>query len=297
MDILNISSKENTNLKILRKIKHDNKYLKDNNLFIVDDYLTFLEFIKNTKQTNINYKILKIFTHSLELAEFIKNNVKDYHLDKDFKIYIIKKEILKDILKVDNIKVAALFKYNIKQNFISFENMEFNKNKLNFVIVLDNIENPGNLGTIFRNSLAFNFYNIALVNLKTYVYNTLTFRASKGSLFYLNLYFINDYPSFLDFIYKSINNISLIKNKVAFILAQNDKNSLNINQFNLISEFVKKYNLIFVVFGNEESGINNNLKKIIKDNFEYINIRIDINIDSINVACANAIFNFVFSNI
>ncbi len=294
MDIINISSKENINLKFLRKIKNDNKYLKSNNLFILDDYFTFLEFIKNKKHTNINYRILKIFTHSLELVKFIKDDLKDDYIDNDFKIYIVKKDILRDIFKVDNIKVAALFKYNINQNFINFE---IDKNKLNFVIILDGIENPGNLGSIFRNSLAFKFYNIVLVNLKTYVYNTLTLRASKGSLFYLNLYFLNDYSGFLDFIYKTLNSMGLNNKQIVFILAQNNKKSININEFNLISDFIKKYKLIFVVFGNEESGINNNLKKIIEDNFEYIDVRIDMDIDSINVACANAIFNFVLNNI
>ncbi|MGC8733505.1 MAG: TrmH family RNA methyltransferase [bacterium] len=291
MEIIKLSSKQNNNLKFLRKIKNDNKYLKENNLFIIDDYLTFLEFIKNNKITNIDYKIQKIFTYNLEIIEDIKN----YLSKSDLKIYLVDKDTLIDIFKVDNLKIAALVNYNLKQNIINFEFIRDNK----YVIILDSIENPGNLGSIFRNSLAFEIFNLVLVNIKTGVYNTLSLRASKGSLFYLFLYFINDYSNFLDFIYKSLNNIRLNKNDVAFILAENTQDSIKINEFNIISDFIGKYRLIFIVFGNEEIGINNRLKELIKSNFDVISLRIEISnkIDSINVSCANAIFNFVLKNI
>lgn len=290
MEIIKITSKHNTNLKFLRKIKNDNKYLKENNLFIIDDYLTFLEFIKNNKITNIDYKIQKIFTYSLEIID----NIKDYLPKGDLKIYLLDKDILIDIFKVDNLKLSALVSYKLKQNIID---IEFIKN-CKYCIVLDNIENPGNLGSICRNSLAFEIFNLVLVNTKTSIYNTLSLRASKGSLFYLFLYFFNDYSDFLNFIHKSLNNINLTKKDIAFILAENSQDSIKINEFNIISDFIRKYRLVFVVFGNEETGINNKLKKLIKYEFDCFSLKIDINkVDSINVSCANAIFNFVLKNI
>jgi len=295
MEIIKIDSKKNKNLTFLRKIKGDNKFLKENNLFIIDDYLTFLEFLKKDKLTNISYKVLKIFTYDYKIVDFIENWVKDYK--KDYKqlglrVYLANKEVLRDIFKLDNLKITALVSYELKKNIIDLNDIK--SDKLNYVIVLDGIENPGNLGSIFRNSLAFGFNNLVLVNLKTSPFNSLSLRASKGALFYLNLYFVNEYSNFLDFIYQTLRNINIDKKEVGFILAQNEVDSISIHNLNKISDFLKRYKLVFIVFGNEESGISKSLKEIIFSEFDFINVKIEIDIDSINVSCANAIFNFVF---
>jgi hypothetical protein len=94
MEIIKIESKKNKNLTFLRKIKGDNKFLKENNLFIIDDYLTFLEFLKNEKLTNISYKVLKIFTYDYKIVDFIENWVKDYKKDSkqlDLRFYLSNK--------------------------------------------------------------------------------------------------------------------------------------------------------------------------------------------------------------
>jgi RNA methyltransferase, TrmH family len=183
MEIIKIDSKKNKNLTFLRRIKGDNKFLKENNLFIIDDYLTFLEFLKNDKLTNISYKVLKIFTYDYKIVDFIGNWVKDYkkNFNKlDLRVYLANKEVLRDIFKLDNLKVAALISYELKKNIIDLNDIK--SDKLNYVIVLDGIENPGNLGSIFRNSLAFGFNNLVLVNLKTSPFNSLSLRANEKSL-------------------------------------------------------------------------------------------------------------------
>jgi len=298
MQIIKINSKKNKNLTFLRKIKNDNKFLKENNLFIIDDYFTFWEFLKSNKLTNISYKVFKIFTYDSEIVNFIENWLKDYKKNSnelDLMVYLVDKEVLRDIFRVDNLKIAALVNYKLKKNIIDLNDIK--SDKLNYVVVLDGIENPGNLGSIFRNSLAFGFDNLVLVNLKTNPFNSLSLRASKGALFYLNLYFVNEYNNFLDFIYKSLRNVNIDKKQVGFILAQNEADSIGIHNFSIISNFLKKYKLVFVIFGNEELGISRTLKEVIFYEFDFINIKIEINIDSINVSCANAIFNFVFRSL
>jgi len=298
MQIIKINSKKNKNLTFLRKIKNDNKFLKENNLFIIDDYFTFWEFLKSNKLTNISYKVFKIFTYDSEIVNFIENWLKDYKKNSnelDLMVYLVDKEVLRDIFRVDNLKIAALVNYKLKKNIIDLNDIK--SDKLNYVVVLDGIENPGNLGSIFRNSLAFGFDNLVLVNLKTNPFNSLSLRASKGALFYLNLYFVNEYNNFLDFIYKSLRNVNIDKKQVGFILAQNETDSIGIHNFSIISNFLKKYKLVFVIFGNEELGISRTLKEVIFYEFDFINIKIEINIDSINVSCANAIFNFVFRSL
>lgn len=58
----------------------------------------------------------------------------------------------------------------------------------NILIYLDNINDPGNLGTIIRNCDWFGINNILLSEETADVYNPKTLRASMGSVFRLNFY-------------------------------------------------------------------------------------------------------------
>ncbi len=59
------------------------------------------------------------------------------------------------------------------------------------VIILDDIKDPGNLGTIIRTSVAFNYETIILSKTCVDIYNPKVVRASEGMLFNLNIR-IND---------------------------------------------------------------------------------------------------------
>jgi RNA methyltransferase, TrmH family len=60
--------------------------------------------------------------------------------------------------------------------------------KDNILIYLDDINDPGNLGTIIRNCDWFSTNNILLSEDTADVYNPKTLRASMGSVFHLNIY-------------------------------------------------------------------------------------------------------------
>ena len=55
------------------------------------------------------------------------------------------------------------------------------------VIILDDIQDPGNLGTIIRSAVAFNIDTIILSNNSVDLYNTKTIRASEGMIFKVNI--------------------------------------------------------------------------------------------------------------
>ena len=55
------------------------------------------------------------------------------------------------------------------------------------VLVLDNIQDPGNLGTIIRSAVAFNFDTILLSKDTVDLYNPKVIRASQGMIFHLNI--------------------------------------------------------------------------------------------------------------
>ena len=62
------------------------------------------------------------------------------------------------------------------------ESKEINGN----VILLDGIQDPGNLGTIIRSAVAFNIDTIILGNNTVDIYNEKTLRASEGMIYNIN---------------------------------------------------------------------------------------------------------------
>lgn len=65
------------------------------------------------------------------------------------------------------------------------------------VCLLDNIQDPGNLGTIIRSALAFNIETIILSSDTVDLYNDKVIRASEGMIFHLN-FLKGDLPSIIN---------------------------------------------------------------------------------------------------
>ena len=57
----------------------------------------------------------------------------------------------------------------------------------NRILVLDDIQDPGNLGTIIRSCVAFNIDTIILSNNSVDLYNSKVIRASQGLIFHINI--------------------------------------------------------------------------------------------------------------
>ena len=66
----------------------------------------------------------------------------------------------------------------------------------NRILVMDDIQDPGNLGTIIRSAVAFNFDTIVLSTNTVDLYNPKVVRSTKGMLFKINI-IVRDIPSFL----------------------------------------------------------------------------------------------------
>ncbi|MBE6160751.1 MAG: RNA methyltransferase [Firmicutes bacterium] len=55
------------------------------------------------------------------------------------------------------------------------------------VVILDNIQDPGNLGTIIRSAVAFNIDTLILSDNSVDLYNDKVIRSSEGMIFHLNI--------------------------------------------------------------------------------------------------------------
>ena len=90
--------------------------------------------------------------------------------------YTVSEEVMKKISNQVSIsRVAAVCKYDYKKDYVGN------------IIMLDRLQDPGNLGTIIRSAIAFDFKTIILGNGTVDVYNEKTIRASEGMLFNINI--------------------------------------------------------------------------------------------------------------
>ena len=141
------------------------------------------------------------------------------------------------------------------------------KMKDDFLICLDNVSDPGNLGTILRNCDWFGFHNILLTENCAEYLNPKTIRASMGSVFHLDI---------VEEVKKS--DISNLKNNGYKIFCS------DINGENLYSTKFLKNSIL--VFSNEANGPS---QEIINLTDKKITIPSYGKAESLNVASASAI--------
>ena len=136
------------------------------------------------------------------------------------------------------------------------------------VLVADQIEKPGNLGTMIRTAKSLGIQNIFCSDEITDFYNPNVIRASIGHLFTMNKY--SDTSS------KIIE--LLLKNKYQIILLNPDAKKL-INNF-------KPENNFALIIGSEQYGISENWNEL---DCEHLKIESKNGVDSINASSAGAI--------
>lgn len=202
--------------------------------------------------------------HLLELALKAKvvlevYSLKELDIDNSITQYIVTPEILDKISQVKTSQgVVAICQMLPSKDITSPK-----------VLYLDDVADPGNVGTLLRTALAFSFKDVIVTKNTCNVYNEKVIQASQGAIFSLNI--INDE--------NIINNL-----KDYSIIATEIKGSVNINEIEPLNKFV-------LILGNEAHGVNPELLKIADKR-----IRIDIKeIESLNVAVAGGIAMYALS--
>ncbi|MEG0686329.1 MAG: RNA methyltransferase [Erysipelotrichales bacterium] len=153
----------------------------------------------------------------------------------------------------------------------------FIDNKINYsdnYLILDEVQDPGNVGTIIRNALAFNFKNIVLSTGCADIYNDKVIQASQGAIFKVNI--LRDDVA---------QKIKELQEKDYIVIASSLSNAKPLSKDVVIDS--KKA----IILGNEGSGIREEILELV-DLTYYININ---NIDSLNVASASSILLYQFS--
>lgn len=235
-----ITSLDNDRIKGYIKLK-DRKNRKKTNTFIVEGMHSVLEAYKKGMVVEL---ILK----------------EDISLPLDVPYVCVTEEIIKKISDaVSPPDVLALCKM-ANDNVVLGEK----------ILLLDGIQDPGNLGTIIRSAVAFNVDTICLSPDTVDIYNPKVLRSTQGMIFHTNI------------IIKSLKEIiSMLKEREIPIYGTRVDYGIDVST--LREKDRKKYAL---VMGNEGNGVS---EEILDMCDEYIYISMNPDVESLNVGVATSI--------
>lgn len=141
------------------------------------------------------------------------------------------------------------------------------------ILILDGVQDPGNLGTIIRSSVAFNIDTIVINDKCADIYSSKVIRASQGMIFSANIIKEN----LEEFVKKIKNNHKVLATKV-----DGGKSLKNI----------EKTGNFAIIMGSEGQGVSSNLIKLSDD---YLYIPMNKKCESLNVAIATSIILYELS--
>lgn len=240
------------------------------------------ELIKDLKKQKANNKGLLF----LDGAKLIEEAINSYFKPKIillnetqtsvYQNYNFLKKVNPELIILVNKKIIDAFtEVKTPQGIIGVffnKRVELKSPNGNF-LVLDNLQDAGNVGTLLRSALGAGFKDVYLLNCAS-ASNIKTIRSSMGAVFKLNIYEI-DTQTFIES-YK----------KTHYPLYGTDMKGKSIYNFNFQTP-------CGVVLGNEGQGISEELKEILTDT---LTIPIDANLESLNVGVAGSIIIFQIKN-
>jgi len=224
-----------------------------------NDLVKYWVSLKTKKVRDKERKFIVEGDHLINEAR--KNNLIEYIIScvDENADYFVTKEIMEKISDQQSIS------YNIAVvNFIPEDSINGN------VLILDNLQDPGNLGTIIRSATAFNINTIILSNDCVDFYNPKVVRATEGMIFNLNI------------IRRNLSEIiPTLKNIGYKVIGTDVKKGFDVRN-------IKKEN-IAIVIGNEGSGMKDETKNMCD---EFINIKMMDTCESLNAGVVASIIMY-----
>lgn len=238
-----IESIDNNRIKEIRKLK-EKKYRDQEKLFLVEGEHLVLEAYKARllKTVILCNRDIDLDVEKIEVSEKVMNTISDMPS------------------KVDIVGVCKIVDNDI----------DLNSN----VLILDGVQDPGNLGTIIRSSVAFNIKNIVLSKDTVDVYNSKVLRGCQGMNFHLNI-IRDDIPSI----------IKDLKNNHYTVYGTDVVNGIDIKSINRDGKYA-------IIMGNEGNGMSPEVKELVDKN---IYIKMNEKCESLNVGVSASIILYELS--
>jgi TrmH family RNA methyltransferase len=163
---MKISSKDNALIKEVRKLK-DKKQRLEKGEFLIEGFRFVEEALKSS------YEVSAIFLEEGSLGKWESYSLHE-KLQLNTKVYIVTSSILKLISTTETPQgIAAVIK-----NQVSVLNK-----KDGFYILVDKLQDPGNLGTTIRSAHAAGASGVIMTKGTVDAYNEKTLRSTMGSIF------------------------------------------------------------------------------------------------------------------
>lgn len=234
-----IESVNNEKIKFYKKLRNK-KYILENNLYIVEG----------------EHLVEEAYKKGILKEVIICDRVNPYDVPET----IVNSKVIESIslLKsVPNIMGVVELKINTEI-------------KGNRIVLLDNIQDPGNVGTIIRCALAFNVDTVVLSEDSVNIFNDKMIRSSEGTIFNMNIVTMN--------LTDAINEIKKRGIKVFYADMDGKVNLDDVNE--------RSYAL---VLGSEGKGISPYIKELAD---ESISVPINNKCESLNVSVCGGIIMY-----
>lgn len=239
-----ITSVNNEHIKELCKLKE--KKNRDNaNLFLIEGEHLVYEAIKE----NLIKEIILL---------------DGYTFDYDGSITYVNDNVMKKLSSMDSYPNVIGVAYKKGEKAVGDK-----------VLILEDIQDPGNLGTIIRSAVAFDIDTIILSPKTVDLYNSKVIRSTQGMLFHLNI-----------LTRELKTTIEELKNNNYLILGTNVRNGTNIKDIVIEGKFA-------LIIGNEGNGMSDEIGLLCDKN---VYIKMNERVESLNAAVATSIILYEINN-
>lgn len=151
------------------------------------------------------------------------------------------------------------------------KNIDVDYNNYKHILILDDVKDPGNVGTLIRTALAFDIDLVLLSNSSCDIYNSKVVRSTQGAIFKI------------DIAYKDLcKEMDLIKKAGIKVISTSLSADKEIKDIGSIDKYA-------IILGNEASGVSLDIQRQADIN---VIIPISKRIESLNVAIAGAIMMY-----
>lgn len=253
-----ITSKDNELVKHIKKLK-DKKYRDLKNEFIIEG----VKLLKEAIEANSSIKQI-VICDNCQNTDILPKELM-YEIAKYECIYVTEK-IFKTITDVNTPQgILAIIEKNNKITKIDY--------KQDIIVVLDDIQDPGNLGTILRTVDSVGLNQIIVSNGTVDCYNPKVIRSTMGAIFRINIIKSED----LEYTLKQLK-----ENKFEIVVTslQTNKSIYNI-----------KYNKKIIIIGNEANGVETKIQNLAD---EKIKIPMLGKTESLNASVATGIILYEY---
>jgi TrmH family RNA methyltransferase len=249
-----IESRDNSLIKEVKKLK-EKKHRIEKEQFLIEGFRFVEEALKSS------FEVPYIF-----LSEEAENRYEDFKLQEKLqpgtKVYLVKESVLKQLSSTETPQgIAAV----VKNKAVAIEN------KQGFYVLVDRLQDPGNMGTIIRSAHASGAIGIIMTKGTVDPYNEKTLRSTMGSIF--NIQIIEDFD---------LSKTRELKNKGFKLVVSSLEDSQDFFTVDLRGK-------VIIAVGNEGSGISDEIYSL-----EDIRVKIPMpgGAESLNAGAAASIMMF-----